>query len=172
MLTDWGKLKQNEIVSFIKLRDLWQGNLSLFINTAQLLVQECKYPSDSDRLVWDVIVSGVNYITAYKWCKDIGVDLSLEKAIKISSAEDSTRRQIESLRPDLAMKTHSAPTLNNQEVHKFIARHSPKRFPKKCKFSESNKSKCYFCGSPQEHKDRSKCPAVNKQCHNCNTKGQ
>ena len=41
-------------------------SLSEFINTAQLLVQEYKYPSDSDRLLQDVIVSGVNSITAYK----------------------------------------------------------------------------------------------------------
>ena len=63
----------------------------------------------------------------------------------------------------LAIKTQSAPTLNNQEVHKFTARHSPRRSPKKHKFSESNNSKCYFCGGPQAHKDRSKCPAVNKR---------
>ena len=145
VLTEWCKLKQNEIVSFTKLRDLRKDNLSLseFINTAQLFVQECKYPLDSDRLLWDVTVSEVNPITAYKWCIDIGLDFSLEKATDICTADDSTRRQIESLKPYLAMKTQSAPALNSQQVHKFTARHSPRRSPKKHKFSESNNSKCY-----------------------------
>ena len=42
VLKEWCKLKQNEIASFTKLRDLRQGSLSLseFINAAQLLVQE------------------------------------------------------------------------------------------------------------------------------------
>ena len=68
VLKEWCKLKQNEIASFAKLIDLRQGSLSLseFINTAQLHVQECKYQSDSDRLLQDVIVSEVNSITAYK----------------------------------------------------------------------------------------------------------
>ena len=26
---------------------------------------------------------------------------------------------------------------------------------------------CFFCRGPQAHKDRSRCPAVNKECHNC-----
>ena len=112
VLKEWCKPKQNEIASFMKLRNLRQGSLSLseFIISAQLLVQESKYPSNSDRLLLDVIVSGVNSITACKQCKDIGIDLTLENAIEICTAEDSTRRQIEPFRPDLANRTQSEST--------------------------------------------------------------
>ena len=176
VLKEWCKLKQNEIASFTKLRDLRQRNLSLceFINTAQLLVQECKYPSDSDRLLQDVIVSGVNSITAYKWCIAIGMNLTLEKTIKICTAENSTRSQIESLRPDLTNRALNISALDQKEGHKFNARCSPPKwtsfkhkYPESTQSTESNNSKCFFCGGPQAHKDRSKCPAVNKESHNC-----
>ena len=100
----------------MKLRDLRQGSQSLseFINTVQLLVPEFKYPLDSDRLLWDVIVSGVNSTTAYRQCIDIGLDLPLEKAIEICTAEDSTRRQIESLRPDVANITPNISALDKK----------------------------------------------------------
>ena len=170
------KPKQNEIASFTKLRNLRKGHLSLseFINTTQLLVQECKYPSDFDRLLQDIITSGVNSITAYKWCIDIGMNLTLEKAIEICTAEDSTRRQIESLRPYLAKRTLDRPALDQKEVHKFNTRHSPPKgtsfkhkYPESIQSTQSNNSKCFFCRGPQAHKDRSKCPAVKKECHNC-----
>ena len=176
VLKEWCKPKQNEIASFTKLRDLRQGNLSLseFINTAQLLVHECKYPSDSDRVLLDVIVSGVNSITVYKWCIDIGMNLTLEMAIEICTSENSTRRQIESLRLDLAKRTLNTPALDQKEVHKFYTRCSPPKrtsfkhkYPESTQSTQSNNSKCFFCGGPQAHKDRSKCPAVNKECHNC-----
>ena len=46
VLKEWCKPKQNQIASFTKLRDLRQGSQSLtkIRNTAQLFVQECKYP--------------------------------------------------------------------------------------------------------------------------------
>ena len=100
--------------------------------------------------------------------------LHLEKAIKICTAGDSTRRQIESFRPNLANRTQSEPTVDQREVHKFNARCSPpKRTSFKHKYIEStqstksNNSKCFFCGGPQAHKDRFKFPAVNKECHTC-----
>ena len=53
------------------------------------------------------------------------MDLTLEKAINICTAEDLTRRQIESLRPDLAKRTldtlaldqHSIPDAVHQNEH-------------------------------------------------------
>ena len=102
---------------------------------------------------------------------DIGMNLTLEKAIKICTAEDSTRRQMEFLGPDLAERTLDTPVLDQKQVHKFNTRCSP---PKGTSFkhkypesTQSNNPKCFFLWGPQTHKDRSKCPAVNKECHNC-----
>ena len=114
VLKEWCNPKQNR--NRTKLRDLRQGSLSLseFINTAQLLVQECKYSSDSDRLLRDIIVSEVNSITAYKSYIDIDINLTLENATKVCMAEDSTRRQIESLRPDLTKRRLDTPALEKK----------------------------------------------------------
>ena len=42
------------------------------------------------------------------------MNLTLEKAIKICTAEDSTRRQIESLRPDLTNRTLNTSALDQK----------------------------------------------------------
>ena len=65
------------------------------------------------------------------------MNLTLEKATEICTAEDSTRRQIESLRPDLAKRILDTPALDQKEVHKFNTRHSPpKRNIFKCKYPD------------------------------------
>ena len=94
--------------------------------------------------------------------------------MEICTGEDSTRRQIESLRPDLAKRTLDTPALDQKEVHKLNARcSSPRRtsfkhkYPEFTQSIESNNSKYFFYGGPQAHKDRSKCPVVNKECHKC-----
>ena len=102
------------------------------------------------------------------------MSLTLGKAIEICTAEDSTRREIESLRPDLAKRSLDTPALEQKELHKFNTRCSPPKrtsfkhkYPESTQSTQSNNSKCFFCRGPQAHKDRSKCPAVNKECHNC-----
>ena len=102
------------------------------------------------------------------------MNLTLKKAIKICTAEDSTRRQIESLRPDLANRTLDTPALDQKGVHKSNMRCIPPKrtsfkgkYPESTQSTQSNNSKCFFCCGPQAHKDISKYPAVNKECHNC-----
>ena len=53
------------------------------------------------------------------------MNLTLHKASEICTAEDSTRRQIESLRPDVTNRTLNTSALDQKDVHKFNARLSP-----------------------------------------------
>ena len=75
-----GQRPKNHLLSqnteFIDYKEIFRV-LKEFMNFTQLLVWECKYPLDSDRLLSDVIVSGVNSITSYKQCIGIGIKLTL-----------------------------------------------------------------------------------------------
>ena len=55
------KPKSNEIAAFTKLSSLKQGDMPLseFIREARRLAELCNYPNDQDRLIRDMIVSGV-----------------------------------------------------------------------------------------------------------------
>ena len=55
------KPKSNEIAAFTTLHSLKQEDMSLseFLQEARRLVELCNYPNDQDRLIRDMIVSGV-----------------------------------------------------------------------------------------------------------------
>ena len=59
------------------------------------------------------------------------------------------------------------PECNNQEVYKVTARHSPRRSPKKCKFSESNSYKCFFPVVAIKHTKTQNCHTIGHFCKVC-----
>ena len=82
--------KSNEIAAFTKLHSLKQGDMPLseFIWEARRLAELCNYPNDKDRLIRDMIVSGIRSLRAYQKCLDTK-DLSLQDCITIYQAEDA-----------------------------------------------------------------------------------
>ena len=73
------KPKSNEITAFTKLHSLKQGDMPLseFIQGARRLAELCNYPNDQDRLIRDMIVSGIHSLRAYQKCIN-AKDLSLQ----------------------------------------------------------------------------------------------
>ena len=88
------KPKSNEIAAFTKLRSLKQADMPLseFIQEARRLAELCNYPNDQDRLIRDMIVSGVYSLRACKKCIN-AKGLSLQDCINIFLAEDAIRMQ-------------------------------------------------------------------------------
>ena len=95
------KPKSNEIAAFTKLRSLKQGDMPLseFIQEARRLAELCNYPNDQDRLIRDMIVSGVYSLRAYQKCID-AKDLSLQDCINICQVEDAIKMQVQECRPE------------------------------------------------------------------------
>ena len=104
--------KSNEIAAFTKLRSLKQGNMPLseFIQEARRLAELCNYPNDKDRLITDMIVSGISSLRAYQKCLDTK-DLSLQDCITICQAEDAICMQVQDCRPESISTMQSAQTM-------------------------------------------------------------
>ena len=173
-LHEWTKPKCNEIAAFTRLRTLVQDSKSLseFIQEARTLVDACGYTTDKDRLLRDVIVSGVKSPLAYQRCITKGSELSLADCIKICQSEDSTRRQCEALRPDLRKTAHQEQT----EVHRLgykgkpHAQHAQHWNNSLQTAPGSKRQSCYCCGATPGH-PRSKCPARDAVCRSCTKVG-
>ena len=105
------KPNSNEIAAFTKLRSLKQGDMPLleFIREARRLAELCNYPNDQDRLIRDMIVSGVYSLRAYQKCID-AKNLSLQDCINICQVEDAIRMQVQECRPETI---DSSTALNN-----------------------------------------------------------
>ena len=86
------KPKSNEIAAFTKLCSLKQGDMPLseFIREARKLAELCNYLNNQDRLIRDMIVSGIHSLRAYQKCIDTK-DLSLQNCINICQVEDAIR---------------------------------------------------------------------------------
>ena len=86
------KPKSNEIAAFTKLHSLKQGDMPLseFTQEPRRLAELFNYPNNQDRLIRDMIVSGVYSLRAYQKCID-AKDLSLQDCISICQAEDAIR---------------------------------------------------------------------------------
>ena len=106
------KSKSNEIAAFIKLHSLKQGDMPLseFIREARRLAELCAYPNDQDRLIRDMIVSGVYSLRAYQKCIN-AKDLSLQDCINICQVEDAIRMQVQESRPESVNSIQSAQTM-------------------------------------------------------------
>ena len=105
------KPKSNEIAACTKLHSLNQGDMPLseFIWEARRLAELCNYPNDQDRLIRDMIASGVYSLRAYQKCIDTK-DLSLQDCINIRQAEDAIRMQVQECRPESVNSIQSAQT--------------------------------------------------------------
>ena len=112
------KPKSNEIAAFTKLRSLKHGDLPLseFICEARRLAELCNYPNNQNRLIGDMIVSGIQSLRAYQKYID-SKDLSLQDCINICQAEDAIRMQVLECRPESVKSIQSAQTA--VPVHKL-----------------------------------------------------
>ena len=83
------------------LYSLKQGDMPLseFIREARRLAELCNYPNDQDRLIRDMIVSGVYSLRAHQKCIN-AKDLSQQDSINICQAEDAIRMQVQECRPE------------------------------------------------------------------------
>ena len=177
------QMKVNELSSFNRLRTLTQGNLTVdqFITTARKLVTECQYPNDGERLLRDIIVSGMNSKSAYIKCVDKGRELTYEEAVKIVRNEEDVRRQVEFTRPEF--KNYKPTELQNsstavhqvegqeegeqsnaESVHRISYKNrSPKRYGQR---QSNNSNGCQYCGYHRVH-SRDQCYAKDKECSKC-----
>ena len=184
-------MKVNELSSFNRLRTLTQGTMSVdqFITTARKLVTDCKYPNDGERLLRDIIVSGVNSKSAYTKCVDKGKELTYDEAVKIIRNEEEIRRQVEFTRPDFKNSNpkplelqNSAAAIhhldqqegdeqhNEESVHRLNHKmRSPKRYGQRFP-NNSTSSGCQYCGYHKSH-SRDQCYASGKECSKCGKKG-
>ena len=112
------KPKSNEIAAFTKLRSLKQGDMPLseFIHEARRLAELCNYTNNQDRLIRDLIVSGIQSLRAYQKCIN-SKDLSLQDCINICQAEDAIKMQVLECRPESVKSIQSAQTA--VPVHKL-----------------------------------------------------
>ena len=103
------KPKSNEIAAFTKLHGLNQGDMPLseFIREARRLAELCNYPNNQDRLIRDMIVSGIYSLRAYQNAKD----LSLQDCIHICQVEDAIRMQVQECRSESVTSIQSAQTM-------------------------------------------------------------
>ena len=141
--------------------------LSEFIREARRLTELCNYPNDQDRLIIDMIVSGVHSLRAYQKCIN-AKDLSLQDCNNICQAEDAIRMQVQECRPESVNSIQSAQTMI--PVHKLYQGFKQSSNPNRHK----NKStqNCYHCGAPNWTREHSKvCKAKNSICGKSAKKG-
>ena len=65
-------------------------SISEFIREARRLAVLCNYPNDQDRLIRDMIVSGIHNLRVYQKFM-VAKDLSLQDCINICQVEDANR---------------------------------------------------------------------------------
>ena len=106
------KPKSYEIAAFTKLCSLKQGDMPLseFIRESRRLAELCNYPNDQDRLIRDMIVSGIHSLRAYQKCI-YTKDLSVQDCINICQVEDAIRIEVQECRPESDNSTQSAQTM-------------------------------------------------------------
>ena len=139
------KPKSNEIAASTKLRSLKQGDMPLseFIWEARRLAELCNYPNDQDRLIRDMIVSGVHGLRTYQKCIN-AKDLSLQDCINICQVEDAIRMQVQECRPASVNSIQSVQTMN--PVHRL--QHGSKQSSNFNRHKNKTAWNCYYCGAP------------------------
>ena len=147
------KPESNEIAAFTKLQSLKQGDMPLseFIREARRLAELCNYPNDQDRLIRDMIVSGIHSLRAYQKCIN-AKDLSLQDCINICQAENAIRMQVQECRPESVNSIQSAQTMI--PVHRL--QHSSKQSSKFNRHKNKSIRNCYYCGAPNWIREHSK----------------
>ena len=169
VLEEKTKPKSNEIAAFTKLCSLKQGDMPLseFIHEARRLPELCNYPNDQDRLIRDMIVSGIQSVRAYQKCID-SKDLSLQDCINICQVEDAIRMQVLVCRPESVKLIQSEQTA--VPVHKLQNR--SRQSPNSNRHRNKTTHSCYYCGAQNWTREHSKvCKAKNYICGRCGKKG-
>ena len=163
------KPKYNEIAAFTKLPSLKQGDMPLseFIHEARRLAELCNYPNDQDRLIRDMIVSGIQSLRAYQMYID-SKDLSLQDCINICQVEDAIRMQVLECRPESVKSIQSAQTA--VPVHKL--QNGSRLSPNSNRHRNKTTHSCYYCGTQNWTREHSKvCKLQNYTCGRCGKKG-
>ena len=144
--------------------------LSEFIQEARRLAELCNYPNDQDRLIKDMIVSGVYSLRAYQKYIDTK-DLSLQDCINICQAKDTIRMQVqEECRPESVNSIQSIQAIIIIPVHSL--QHSSKQSSNFNRNKNKTAWNCYYCGSPNWTREHSKVyKAKNSTCGKCGKKG-
>ena len=143
----------NEITAFTKLCSLKQGDMPLpeFICEARRLAELCNYPNDQDRLIRDMIVSGIQSLRAYQKCID-SKDLSLQDCVNICKAEDAIRMQVLECRPESVKSIQSVQTAVPVHKPQNRSRQSPNSNRHRNKTTHS----CYYYGAQNWTREHSK----------------
>ena len=173
------KPKSNEIAAFTKLRSLKQGDLPLseFIQEARRLAELCNYPNDKDRLIRDMIVSGIRSLRAYQKCLDTK-GLDLQDCITICQTEDTIHMQVQDCLPEYIGKAQDAQTMIPESITTVQSaqtmtpvnrlQQSPRQSHNSNKGRYKSRS-CYYCGAPNWMREHLRvCEANNYICGNCN----
>ena len=163
------KPKSNEIAAFTKLHSLKQGDMPLseFIREARRLAELCNYPKNQDRLIRDIIVSGVYSLRAYQKCIN-AKDLSLQDCINICQEEDAIRMQVQECRPESVNSIQSAQTM----IPVYRLQYGSKQSSNFNRQNNKSTPNCYYCGAPNWTSKHSKvCEAKNSICGKCGRKG-
>ena len=141
--------------------------LSEFIREARRLAELCNYPNDQDRLIRDMIGSGIQSLRAYQKCID-SKDLCLQDCINICQAEDAIRMQVLECRPESVKSIQSAQAA--VPVHKL--QNGCRQSPNSNRHRNKTTYSCYYCGAQNWTREHSKvCKAKNYICGRYGKKG-
>ena len=122
----------------------------------------CQYGQLKDELIRDRLVSGIqNDRVREKLLSK--TDLTLTKAIQLLKSSEATQLQAQ----DMATPETNAVQTVRTPQHKFRSEQKP---PLQAGNSRRPQKPCRYCGKKHEFR-KNACPAVDKQCYNCNKKG-
>ena len=141
--------------------------LSEFIREARRLAELCNYQNDQDRLIRDIIVSGIQSLRAYQKCIHSKV-LSLQDCINICQAEHVIRMQVLECRPESVKLIQSAQTA--VPVNKL--QNGSKQSSNSNRHRNKTTHSYYYCGAQNWTREHSKVyKAKNHTCGRCGKKG-
>ncbi|EZA57986.1 uncharacterized protein LOC113562073 [Ooceraea biroi] len=160
--------KQNESYTswlFHKLKQEALETFDEFLTKAQTMVKKCEYGGLESRMFRDKIVFGVHSddIREKLFAEP---KLDLERAILICRHAETAARQLQNMK-QCDEKKIDALRKQSATTNKARLQHNKKCDPKQAKETRTG-YKCRRCNTQHE---RRACPAYDKTCHKCNTKG-
>ncbi|KAK3727095.1 hypothetical protein QZH41_006020 [Actinostola sp. cb2023] len=139
-------------------------SLEEWITHLRLIAKYCSF-HDCDDMIKDRIVIGTNSKEIQEKLL-IEDDLTLEKAIKISQAYETSKAQMKEISNANEPQIHMVKGLRAKPKGTQAAQRKGKR---DAKHTPQGKDSCSRCG--KEHAQRDICPASGKTCYKCNKKG-
>ncbi|MEE4248367.1 MAG: hypothetical protein V2I33_23530 [Kangiellaceae bacterium] len=152
------KPRTNEV--FERFR-FWERNqqdgepIDLFVTDLKRLAASCNFDTQKDKMIRDKIVLGGNSAQVRERLLR-EEDLSLQEAIRICRAAESTKKQMKAVEKSLhVVRSHSRnPTSQRQAPQQMASQ-----------VRGANSSRCHSCG--YSHPE-GRCPAQGKRCMHCN----